>query len=300
MASAQTMTPARRRTPIANAVGRGGFAVRWSRGFCAWLADGNSLSSTLTATTVLGAAAMLLLLLLAGGCAKRREVVQVNAPLLSPYSQPQVWAVAPLANESGVSVADDLAIADTLADEVQKIEDIDALPVQRVLDGMRAMDIGAIASPQEARALARLIGADAIVVGTITTYDPYRPPKLGLILQLYLADETTDAAVATATDLNRLRTAASDVTLAVEAAAPDGAPSTAAGIFDAADNGVRLDVEAFARGRTQSVTAMGWERYLAVMDLYTQYVSHRLLKQLLVAERSRLGGSAMEDAKGQR
>lgn len=217
---------------------------------------------------------------LMSGCARRGPVI--NGPLLSPYAEPATWAVAPLANESGVSIADGLTAADIIAQEVQKIHGIDALPVQRVLDGMRAMNIGSIDSPATARSLARLIGADGIIVGSITAFDPYRPPRLGLTLQLYTA-----RSMALADDLiDNISRAPSDT--ALSGFEPHDAPaSSASAILDAADNGVRLDVEQFARGRTQTNSALNWERYLVVMDLYTQYAADRLLRDLLREERMR-------------
>jgi len=58
-------------------------------------------------------------------------------------------------------------------------------------------------------------------------------------------------------------------------------------VLDASDNGVRLDLERFARGRTEMDSALNWKRYLVVMDLYTQYVADRLLRDLLREERVR-------------
>ena len=221
------------------------------------------------------------LLLLLGGCMRHSRPV-INPRLISPYDEPATWAVAPLANESGVSIADGVIIADIIAREVQKIEGIDALPVQRVLDGMRAMDIGSIDSPATAQSLARLIGADGIIVGSITAYDPYKPPMLGLTLQLYTAAPRPMGDDA----IDNLSRAPSDTSL--HGFEPHESPAAGvAAVFDASDNGVRLDVERFARGRTEIDSALNWERYLVVMDLYTQYVADRLLRDLLKEERMR-------------
>ncbi len=225
-------------------------------------------------------AILLCLLPLATGC--MRKQVFINAPPLSPYREPVIWAVAPLANETGVSTVDVLAMADIIAHEVQNIHGIDALPVQRVLDGMRAMDIGGIDSPATARSLARVIGADAIIVGSITAYDPYRPPMLGMTLQLYHAN-----AMQLGDDvIDQIGTAASDRSLHGFGEGDQPASSVSV-VLDAADNGVRLSLEQFARGRTESNSALNWERYLVVMDLYTQYVVDRLLRDLLREERTR-------------
>lgn len=219
-----------------------------------------------------------------GGCARPQRPV-INPRLISPYDEPVTWAVAPLANESGVSVVDGVNVADLIAREVQKIDGIDAVPVQRVLEGMRAMDIGSIDSPHTARSLARLIGVDGIIVGSITAWDPYNPPILGLTLQLYAAAPAPIADGA----IENISRAASDTML--QGFGPADWPSSSVAIVaDASDNGVRLDVERFARGRTETNSALNWQRYLVVMDLYTQYVVERLLRELLREERWRADG----------
>lgn len=217
---------------------------------------------------------------LLASCTGKKPVI--NGPLLSPYAEPMTWAVAPLMNESGVSTVDTLGVADVIAQEVAKIHGIDALPVQRVLDGMRAMDIGTIDSPAAARALARLIGADGLIVGSVTAYDPYNPPILGMSLQLYTADawRPSDDVI------DRIGTAASDTSLHGFGDS-DRPVSSASVVLDASDNGVRLDLERFAQGRTETDSALNWKRYLVVMDLYTQYVADRLLRELLTDERLR-------------
>jgi len=216
---------------------------------------------------------------LLASCAGKKPVI--NGPLLSPYSEPMTWAVAPMMNESGVSILDTLAVADVIAQEVAKIHGIDALPVQRVLDGMRSMDIGSIDSPGTARSLARLIGADGLIVGSVTAYDPYNPPTLGLTLQLYTARALPPDDL-----IDRIGTAANDTML--HGFGEDERPASSASIvLDASDNGVRLDLERFASGRTETNSALNWKRYLVVMDLYTQYVADRLLRDLLTQERLR-------------
>jgi hypothetical protein len=50
---------------------------------------------------------------------------------------------------------------------------------------MRALEFPAVRTPIEAQQLARAMGVDGIVAGTITAYDPYDPPVFGLSLALY-------------------------------------------------------------------------------------------------------------------
>lgn len=229
--------------------------------------------------------AILLVLILLAGC-RRGQNLAVNARLLSPYPQPVVWAVAPLNNETGTSVVDPLRVTDLLVKEVQQINGIDVVPLQRVLDAYRGMNIGDIQTPAEARSIARLVGADAVLIGSITAYDPYDPPVLGLTLELFSRDTENES-----DGMQELSTAASDRVMSDYLS--NSAPiSIASAIIDSSDNGVRIDLQYFAEGRTDPNTALGWRRYMKSMDLYTEYVSHHLIRTLLYEESRRISRTA--------
>ena len=225
------------------------------------------------------------------GCAKRTIV---NAPTMSPYPASKMWAIAPLINESGTSAVDPLHLSDLLAQELQQVSRIDVLPVSRVLDGLRAMNIDRIQSVAEAQALVRLLDVDGLIVGTITAYDPYNPPVLGLTLQLYtsgretVVDDDRNAPLNSAKGVRILGAAPSDSRLPGLRTFSQPVASVSA-IIDASDNAVRLDVERFARGRTDPDSAFGWQRFLYSMDAYTIYVGHRVIRDLIREERLRMG-----------
>ena len=89
------------------------------------------------------------LVLVASGCAKPRPV-----SLTSPWMpRQQVWAIAPLANESGVSHVDRLAMTDGLVLEVASIKGVDVLPLNRTLETMLSLNIGLDGIPNEAEYL---------------------------------------------------------------------------------------------------------------------------------------------------
>jgi hypothetical protein len=223
----------------------------------------------------------------AGSCHKKRPIAY--AQLMSPYGDDRIWAVVPLLNETGVSLIDTLAVADVITSEVERIDGITALPVQRVLDAMRALDLGRVDSPNQARAIARLIGADGIIVGTITVYDPYKPPSMGMILELY----SVHRGPVGVDEIERIRSAASDMTLNNIGPGPNE-PARASCVLDAADVGVRLALRDFASSRTDEKTALNWERYLVVMDLYTRFVADHLVQDLIRQERTRPGVSGLQ------
>ena len=107
-------------------------------------------------------------------------------PLVSPYPTQRVWAIAPLRNESGSVQANGHTLADHLARQLENASNLNVLPVNRTLAVMETLEIAQISSPAQARQVLASLNADALVVGTITAYDPYDPPKLGLAIELYI------------------------------------------------------------------------------------------------------------------
>jgi len=110
--------------------------------------------------------------------------------LTSPYDIARgevLWAVAPLTNESGVTLLDSAAISDAVILASQQIEGVRCLPLNRVIAEMRALNMPVVRSPLEAAALSERLGVNGLIVGTITDYDPYDPPRLGLSLVLETA-----------------------------------------------------------------------------------------------------------------
>ncbi len=61
----------------------------------------------------------------------------------------------------------------------------------------------------------------------------------------------------------------------------------AAGIFDARDQRTLDDLRSYAASRHLPESAYGSDVYLVSMDLFAQFVSHRLIRDLLLQERER-------------
>src|SRR4051794_7350899 len=134
---------------------------------------------SITGTVVLGAVA------LSGACAPKgpdygREFVQS----LPPHRR-EVWAVAPALNISGQREVDPLLQADLLYEQVQQVRGLTVVPVNRVVEVYSALGIEQVNSPEQAALVCDLLGCDALLVPTITAYDPYNPPKLGASLHLF-------------------------------------------------------------------------------------------------------------------
>ena len=111
----------------------------------------------------------------------------MQTAVVNPAPNLPVVAVAPFRNLSAERAADGRRVALAYATELQQVPGFEVVPVGVVEVAMTAsrLDPG---DPTEAVALAKLIGADAIVVGAVTDYSPYYPPRLGLKAAWYGRD----------------------------------------------------------------------------------------------------------------
>ena len=212
------------------------------------------------------------------GSSSLQHAMQLHAPV----GAPALWAVAPLANESGTTAVDRIHITDLLTEQLQQVRGINTVPVNRVLLAMQTLRIRSIATAEQASRVMNVLGIDGLVVGTITSWDPYQPPKLGLAVQLFTAmDEPARMNV----DPQSMRTATTE---APSTPTPAQAMAQAAGIWDASNHHTLATLERYAQGRTRLNSAYGPDLHLVDMDLYTQFVAYQLVEKLLRDEQNRL------------
>jgi hypothetical protein len=214
---------------------------------------------------------------LLSGCAEQTPQYGVERQLGWQNRQHEVWAVAPAINLSGYGSVDPLLQADLLYAQLQQVRGLTVIPVNRVAETYATLKIDKVQSEQQAALVCELLGADRLIVPTITAYDPYVPPKVGASLQV----------------LNRpkdwVRPASVDPRELARQAAPnegDALPSgpqfiQAVGMFDAANGSVRDALYRYAAGRNDPVGPMGPKEYLASMDRYCGFVYHELIEQVI-------------------
>ena len=209
-------------------------------------------------------------------------------PLVAPYPSRHVWAIAPLKNESGSLQADGLTIADHFQRQLGSghTQNLDVLPVNRTLQAMQSLGLSSIDNPAQALKLLRTLGCDGLVVGTITAYDPYDPPKLGLGIELYINERLDQLE---ALQLRKLTVAASEAAPNLTPQRPVRNPaSIVTGVFNAADPATRDLLVQYGTHRGPQKEPEAWRRYRISMDLYTEFVAYTLSWRLLDAERQRL------------
>lgn len=245
------------------------------------------------------AAAMSTLALgLAGsGCTTTAELLPPDV-LVAPYDTvagEPLWAVVPPANESGTSVFDPAVIGDKLVAAVSQTRGLACLPVNRTIAGMRALGLERVTTPAEAQQLARVLGVDGVLVPTVTAYDPYDPPVLGLAVSLYTVPGGLEAPADVLFDPRLFQTMPTDAgrgTFQVS-----GQPvATSIEHLDAQNHDVLIKVRAFAEGRGRTESPMGWKAYTASMDLYSEFATHETVRELLGLEWLRLARTSRSAA----
>ncbi|MGL4514057.1 MAG: hypothetical protein ACRCT8_13280 [Lacipirellulaceae bacterium] len=128
--------------------------------------------------------------LLVGGVAGCNLVLPetTHQPLVhNPFPQLSRVAVLPFFNQSEEPTVDGREFALAYYAEVQGTPGYEVVPVG-VAEKM-AVDLKIdLSRPEERRRLGQALGVDAIVLGTVTDYSPYYPPRCGLRVDWYAAN----------------------------------------------------------------------------------------------------------------
>lgn len=233
----------------------------------------------------------LLLALALGGCAGPG----LDSPRMhaSPYDASRgepTWAVVPLRNESGTSLLAEDRISDAVVAAAAQTQGLRCLPLNRTLAAMRSLSMERVESPAQLRQLAAAMGADGIIVGSITEYDPYTP-KLGLALALYAPPGALASGRSEPVDPRHLTYQPTDYDYFEGAAFQDDPLAVVSVYLDGKNHQVQMDVKDYATGRHDRRSALEWKRYLAIMDLYTEFAAWHAVGRLLDHEWIRLAGA---------
>ena len=86
--------------------------------------------------------------------------------LRAPYDSGRVWAVVPFANESGVSAVDGNMVADRFVAEVEQVDGVRCLPLNRTLAVMQQLGMTKISDIRQLYTLMRALQVDGILIGT--------------------------------------------------------------------------------------------------------------------------------------
>lgn len=242
-------------------------------------ADIETWQDAMTSEQVMLAVAVLLV----GGCISTRTESR-QSPSQTPFEKRQVWAVMPIRNESGSLNADGLLVADQLARHFENVPNLDMLSVNRVLAQMESLGMEAVSRPADAMMLLKSLGVDGLVVGVVTSYDPYDPPKLGLTLELYAIPQGGKAPL----DVKALSSAAVSGSGRFSPSISIRQPvATAGGFFDAADPPTREALGAYATDRGPKPNDHAPRLHRINMDLFSEFVCYVMSRRILYAQTQR-------------
>lgn len=227
-------------------------------------------------------------------CAPTEKPLAAPVVTVAPYDTAKgeaLWAVVPLRNESGTTDADNAAMTDKIVGAAEEIRGVRCLPLNRTIEAMRALEMARVASPADLRKLADLMGVDGLLVGSITAYDPYTP-IVGLSLALYSRDS---GAVSKPLDPHALSTKPSEAALTGRSRFTERPVAVFSELLDGKNNQVLMDLKNYASGRHDETSALGWRRYVASMDLYTEFAASRAVDGLIQSEWIRLAGAVRRE-----
>lgn len=201
------------------------------------------------------------------GCTSAPERLQAR------HRDLQTVGVAPFFNRSTALWLSGREVAVAFYTELQQVGGLTVVPVGVVETAMRRHRIE-LTDAQQAVELARVLELDALVVGAITHFDPYRPPQLGLSVRVYGRGPRAPAAEASLERLSRSPAAAS------RPAALDGpSPRIAVDrLFDAGRPDVVAAIQHYAQVRAGDQRVDGWQSYLDRSDDFIRFCCYQIVR----------------------
>lgn len=219
------------------------------------------------------------------GCYKPEQIVRPDK-YRSPYQQNVRWAVVPFADQAPQTSVNTMQFMMAVNQQLQQTIGIDPVPATDVIQAMRQLGIAQIQGAKEAVMLAKELQVDGVLVGSITDWDPYDPPKIGVTVKLYCVSRDPGYAVSP----RLLQEAPSDRNLPMR---NDYAPTAEVNAYiDAANGNTLTRMKNFALGRTPMGTPNGWHMYLMNMNLYVEFAAHDMLRQIFSVEWHRMYAQA--------
>ena len=241
---------------------------------------------------------LILLMFFATGCIspETREKMRFSNPF-----QPNVWTVAvvPFKNDSGSEHFSTITMTDEFYTELASVQDnIQVLSVNHVLAAQHKLGISKIKDTDDLAAIAEELGADALFVGSVTRYQPYPPPLIGIVVQIYeqrRPGETVkpDSGEFDPGELTR-RPQPFELT-----SGPILAPVVQVNdVFDAADKDIVRQIENYAAQKMED-SPLGAEK-VKTSTGYMRFVSHQVIGRLLFDYSVRTGLVYEQDSRWKR
>ena len=208
------------------------------------------------------------------GCTSHRSVEPAAPPRSAEIEAVRRLAVTPVLNFTGQPQFDPVRAADLLASELMGMGGFTVIPVNRVLAALDRLGTPYVKSPQTALELCHMVGADGVLVGAVTEYDPYAPMVVGLTLELFVASDAPDRSIAGSPGLW------SPARLALQMQER----------YNGSDEGVVARVKAFAARRSEDAGPFAWRRYLVAQERFLRFCFAEGLGTLFAGQQAWAGG----------
>jgi hypothetical protein len=121
------------------------------------------------------------------GCSMILPDVSHQPVVHNPFPQLSRVAVAPFFNQSDEATVDGRKFALAYYAELQAVPGFEVVPLGVVEEAILEQEIE-LSRGEEIRRLARILGVDAVIIGTVTDYSPFYPPRCGIRVEWYAAN----------------------------------------------------------------------------------------------------------------
>jgi hypothetical protein len=215
---------------------------------------------------------VLMVLVCCAGCHARRGVPAATA--IGYMGRAVTLAVVPVQDLSGTGTLDVLALTDIFAHELAQVPKVSVVPVSQTAAVMLGQGWRGLSSPNQAQLLARMLNADGVVVIAVTMYDPYSPPRMGLIAEMYMVAPAPAVHLA-GEDLNRLAAPPASQ----PAASAKGPDRQVQRVYDASQSAQQKAIRQFAK--REAGGSHDWQSFLRDQRQFLRYCSWETVMDLV-------------------
>ncbi len=128
-----------------------------------------------------------ILLLATTGCAALPDISH-QPQIHNPFPQLTRIAVLPFSNQSAEPTLDGRRVGELYRNELQKIPGFEVMPIGVAETKVRALSAENFDETFDFQKLAQALGVDAVVLGAVTDYSAYYPPRIGISTSWYAAN----------------------------------------------------------------------------------------------------------------
>ena len=148
-------------------------------------APGKRASFQTNLFALIGRSVLVSILLCSSGCALVPDIKH-KPQLANPFPQIRSVAVLPFVNQSEEPTLSGERVALAYMNEMQSIRGFEILPLGAVRNKLVEFN-RPLQSGEDFQAFAQFLGVDAVMIGSITDYQPYYPPRLTMKVSWYAA-----------------------------------------------------------------------------------------------------------------